>query len=116
MRSVCIRQWWLPVLALFLAGLVPLPAAHAKPAETKTVVGKITGTPMGTWMTLSTGGTGAGSSFQVDLTNAKIREKTKSLKRYHLAEGMKVRVKGTMRMHVLSAASVEILSRAAPKK
>src|SRR5438034_2031252 len=96
MRGVRRHRWWL--MALVLAGSIPLVAAHAKPAapQTETVVGNISGTPMGTWMTLAGSGTPP-MTQQVDLSHAKISEKGKSLKRYSLSDGWKVRVKGARR-------------------
>ena len=88
----------------------------AKAAERKTMVGNISGTPMGTWLTLKTGSSATSPSYQVDLSNAKISEKGKTLKRYQLADGWKVRVKGAMRGTAFAADTVEVLQRMAPKK
>jgi hypothetical protein len=111
---MCSQRLWLPVIALALAWLVPLAAAHAKPAARKTLVGKISGAPMGTWITVATGGVGINSSFQIDVTKAKITEKKKPVKRYQLREGMKVRVQGTVSRQAFNAETIEILER--PKK
>jgi hypothetical protein len=123
MRVHVQRMGWLPVLALLLAWLLP-PAQAAKPPVKKTIVGKISGSPMGTWMTVTTGpgsasptsGAASASQLQVDLSSSKITEKGKSLKRYDLVDGMKVRVKGTMRGAALAAEIVEVLGRTAPRK
>ena len=108
--------WWL--MALVLAGSVPLAAAPARPPapRNETVIGNITGAPMGTWMTLKWGGS-TPMTQQIDLSHAKISEKGKTLKRYNLAEGWKVRVKGTRSSSgLLSADTVEVLERSKPKK
>jgi hypothetical protein len=105
--------WWLA--ALLLTGLI-LPAARAAPAGRTTVVGTIAGTPMGTWMTLVVLSKKAPASYHVDLSNAKISEKGKALKRYDLVDGMKVRVTGAMRANTFAAETVVVLSRPAPKK
>ena len=108
MQRVCMG-WQGLLLALFLVGL-GLPAAHAK-SGVETLVGRITGVPMGTWTTVSTGSTGPGSMMQVDLVHAKITEKGKARKRYDVVQGMKVRVKGKKRGTALAADTVEILER-----
>jgi hypothetical protein len=115
MRGVRRHRWWL--MALVLAGCIPLVAAHAKPAAEKpqTLVGNISGSPMGTWMTLIGSGTPPVSN-QINLARAKITEKGKSLKRYKLADGWKVRVKGIRRGIVIVADTVEVLERSKPKK
>src|SRR5262245_13557052 len=87
MKGVFSRGW-LPAAVLVLAGLVLL-AGPAGAVERKTMVGKVSGTPMGTWMTVTTGSTGPGSTMQVDLAHAKITEKGKPLKRYSVTDGMK---------------------------
>jgi hypothetical protein len=104
-------------MALVLAGSVPLVAAHATPAtsKTETLVGNISGTPMGTWMTLAGSGTPPMTN-QVDLSHAKISEKGKALKRYSLSDGWKVRVKGARRGTAFAADTVEVLERSKPKK
>lgn len=113
MRGGRRRGWWL--MALVLAGSVPVVAAKPAAEKPQTLVGNITGTPMGTWMTLAGSGTPPPTN-QIDLSHAKISEKGKSLKRYSLADGWKVRVKGVRRGTAIAADTVEVLERSQPKK
>jgi hypothetical protein len=80
------------------------------------MVGTISEAPLGTWMRISTGSSKPETITQVDISHAKITEKGKPRKRYDLREGMKVRVRGLLSRIWLSADTVEILGRSAPKK
>ena len=109
-----VPSWRRLALALLLMGLLPPGVARAAAVQRKTVVGRISAVPKGTWLTVSSGGKPP-TTTQVDLSHAKITEKGKPHKRYDLREGMKVRVKGVMRGTSFAADTVEILDRASPK-
>ncbi len=110
------QRGWLPALALMLVALGLPAAVRATATGQRTVVGKITGVPMGTQIMLSSTGRLDSTTVAVDLSAAKISERGKALRRYDLAEGMKVRVKGTMRRNSLRAQTVEVLERPTPRK